>query len=302
MTPSDRQLPPRSASAEHRWRLVVALGLVGTYFVVELVGGLLTGSLALLGDAGHLLTDVAGLGMALAAVSAAMRARPHPRRSFGLHRLEILAALANAVLLAGVVIYLVAEGVRRLLAPTEVAALPVLVIAVLGLGVNLIAFRLLHPGARDSLNLEGAMLEVLADALSSVGVIVASLVVLTTGWTAADPIVAIAIALFLAPRVYRLARKAVHVLLQGTPEHLDLDTVRDALEAIESVIEVHDLHAWTLTSGMDVVTVHVVVRSGTDLHQVLDRAQSLLADDHGVEHATVQVEPEDHSTCERVAW
>lgn len=293
---------PDSAGAEHRWRLLVALLVVGTFFVVELAVGLLTGSLALLGDAGHLLTDVAGLSLALAAVSAAMRVRPHPRRSFGLYRLEILAALANAVLLAGVVVYLLVEGVRRLMDPPAVQALPVLVVAVVGLAVNLAAYRLLHPGARVSLNLEGAMLEVFADALSSVGVIVASVIVLTTDWTVADPLVAIGIALFLAPRVVRLGRKAVHVLLQGTPEHLDLDAVRRDLAAIGRVVEVHDLHAWTLTSGMDVVTVHVVVRAGSDLHAVLDRAQRLLAVDHGIEHATVQVEPEDHTSCERVSW
>lgn len=291
-----------SAGGRHKGRLLTAFALIGVFFLVELVGGLLTGSLALLGDAGHMLTDVVGLGMALAAISAAASARQHPQRSFGLYRLEILAALANAVLLLGVAAYVLLEALRRLGDPPEVAVGPMLGVGAAGLAVNVVAYLLLRPGAQESLNLKGASLEVLADLLASIGVIVAGLVLLLTGWRYADPLVAVGIGAFIGPRAWRLGREALRILVQAAPVHLDLADVRRDLAAIEGVVDVHDLHAWTLTSDMDVFSAHLVVAEGTDLHGALDAGRSLLQDRYGVGHATLQVEPDTHEGCERITW
>jgi cobalt-zinc-cadmium efflux system protein len=291
-----------SAGGRHRKRLALALVLIGVFFVVELVAGLLTGSLALLGDAGHMLTDVVGLGMALAAISVAASGRQHPQRSFGLYRLEILAALANAILLLGVAAYVLVEAMRRLAAPPEVAAGPMLAVAAGGLVVNLVAFALLRQGATESLNVKGAYLEVLADTLSSVGVLIAGVVLLVTGWPYADPLVAAAIGLFIAPRAWRLGAEALRILLQAAPEQVSVEAVRADLAAIEGVVDVHDLHVWTLTSAMDVASAHLMVTAASDLHATLDRARVLLADRYRIDHATLQVEPDTHTGCEQLTW
>jgi cobalt-zinc-cadmium efflux system protein len=281
---------------------MLAVGLVALFFVVELVAGLLTGSLALLGDAGHMLTDVVGLGMALAAIQAATRHRAHPQRSFGVYRLEILAALANAGLLLGIAGFVLYEAAQRLVNPPEIAGGAVLAVATVGLVVNLVTFALLRQGAKESLNLEGAALEVLVDAASSVGVILAATITLTTGWRLADPIIAAAIGVFIIPRALRLGRRALHVLLQAAPDHVDVGAMERDLFALDDVVHVHDLHVWTLTSGMDVASAHVMVGVDADSHAVLDAALALLADRHHIDHATLQVEPETHTGCEEVPW
>lgn len=291
-----------SAGGRHRGRLGVAFGLIAVFFVVEVVAGLLTGSLALLGDAGHMLTDVVGLGMALAAISVAASAPRHPQRSYGLYRLEILAALANAGLLLGVAGYVLVEAARRVLEPPAVAAGPMLAVAAAGLAVNLAAFALLRPGAADSLNLKGAYLEVLADILSSVGVVAAGMILLVTGWPYADPMVAAGIGLFIAPRAWRLGAEALRILLQAAPRELPIDALRDDLAAIEGVLDVHDLHVWTLTSAMEVASAHLMVTAGSDTHATLDRARALLAGRYRIDHATLQVEPETHEGCEELTW
>jgi cobalt-zinc-cadmium efflux system protein len=291
-----------SAGGRHRRRLRWALVVIGGFFVVELVGALVTGSLALLGDAGHMLTDVVGLGLALAAIEASSRAQARPARTFGLYRLEILAALANAVLLVGLAGYILVEAVRRLADPPEVVAGPMLAIAAAGLVANIVALLLLRGGAGESLNLEGAFLEVVADAISSVGVLVAAAVLLVTGWPYADPIVAGAIGLWVLPRALRLGARSLRVLLQMAPADVPPEAVRADLAGIDGVLDVHDLHVWTLTSGMEIVSAHLMVGAQADSHGVLDRARALLIDRYGVEHATLQVEPEDHSGCDRVAW
>jgi cobalt-zinc-cadmium efflux system protein len=273
------------------------------FFAVEVAGALLTGSLALLADAGHMLTDVVGLGLALAAIQAAVSRRTqHPQRSFGVYRLEVLAALVNAVLLVGLSIYVLYEAARRFADPVEVLAGPMVVVALAGLAANLVAFWLLREGARESLNVRGAYLEVLADTLSSVGVLVAAVVLVTTGWPYADPLVGVAIGLWVLPRAWLLGREALRVLLQHAPPDVPVAEVGRSLAALEGVVDVHDVHVWTLTSGMEVVTAHVMVEAGTDTHRVLDGAQALLADRYGVEHATLQVEPDDHTGCEAVHW
>ncbi|MGH9183124.1 MAG: cation diffusion facilitator family transporter [Acidimicrobiales bacterium] len=290
------------AGARHLGRLRAAFVLTLGFFAVEVAAAAVTGSLALLSDAGHMLTDAGGLGMALAAIGLASRQPQRPGRTFGLYRLEILAALVNSVLLLGVAGYVLVEAVRRLEDPPGVPGVPMLVVATLGLGVNLVALRLLSAGATESLNVEGASLEVLADAVGSVGVIAAAAVVVLTGWGWADPLAAVAIGLFILPRALRLAAKAVRILVQAAPPHIDLDAVRTDLAALAGVVDVHDLHLWTLTSEMEVASAHLMVAAGTEAHGVLDQARVLLRERYRVDHATLQVEPEDHRGCDEIRW
>lgn len=292
----------RSASQRHLRPLAIAFGLVVVFMVVEVVAGLITGSLALLSDAGHMATDALGLGMTLAAIVAADRAGTGDHRTFGLYRLEILAALANAVLLFGVAGYVLYEAVRRLQDPPEVLSGPMLVVAVVGLGVNLIGWRLLRQGAAESINVEGAFLEVLADLIGSIGAITAALVLRFTAWPYADPLFGAAIGLFILPRAWRLGRRALRVLVQAAPEGIDLDELRQRLVDIDGVADVHDLHVWTLTSDMNVASVHLMTREGTDHHPVLDRARNVLRDGFGIDHATLQVEPDTHQGCTEITW
>jgi cobalt-zinc-cadmium efflux system protein len=290
------------AGARHRGRLLGAFCLLIVLMVVEVVTGFVTNSLALISDAGHMLTDVIGLGMALAAISLADRAAHRSDRTFGLYRLEILAALANAVLLFGVAVYVLVEAIRRLGDPPDVLGGPVLVVAVLGLAANLAAFALLREGSKESLNVEGAYLEVLSDTLGSLGVIVGALVLLTTGWTLVDPLVGVAIGLFILPRTWRLGGQAVRILVQAAPPGLDMSRVRDDLAGVAGVVDVHDLHAWTLTSDMEVLSAHLMVATGTDQHSVLDQARTLLRDRYRVAHATLQIEPDSHEGCDELTW
>lgn len=288
-----------SGGRRYKIRLLWSFAAVGLYFFVELVGGLLTNSLALLSDAGHMFTDVLGLGMAAAAMHAADRAENNPQRTFGLYRLEILAALANAVLLFGVAIYVLVEAVRRLSNPPEVLGLPMLIVALVGLVVNVVVFLWLRGGASESLNVEGAYLEVIADMLGSIGVIAAAIIVQTTGFWLIDPIFGVIIGLFVLPRTWRLGRKAVRILMQVAPSHVDIRTMRSALENIEGVTDVHDLHAWTLTSGMDVCTAHLRLQSDSDQAAIFTAARELLRSQFGVSHSTIQVEPEVGDICEQ---
>lgn len=298
---------PSLARAGERYRrpLLISFVLIGGFFVVEVVAGFATGSLALLSDAGHMLTDVIGLGMALAAIQLASRfgnGEPGSSHTFGLYRLEILAAFVNALLLFGVAIWVLVEAVRRVRAEPEVLGTPMLIVAALGLLVNLVAFALLRQGAKESVNVEGAYLEVLADTIGSVGVIVAAVLVQAFEWTWADPVVAALIGIWILPRTWRLGRRAVHILLQAAPDRIDLRRLEDDLCSIDEVLAVHDLHVWTLTSEMDAASAHLVVPVGADHHGVLDQARSLLAERYRVEHGTFQIEPSDHRGCSDLAW
>jgi cobalt-zinc-cadmium efflux system protein len=271
--------------------------------VVEAATALATGSLALLSDAGHMFTDVLGIGMALAAITAARRAAGDPQRTFGLYRLEVLAALANAVLLGGVAVYVLVEAVRRFADPPRVLAGPMLAVAVLGLLANIAAFALLRPGARESINLRGAYLEVLGDLLGSAGVILAAVVIALTGWRWADPLVAAGIGLFILPRTWRLGRAAIRILVQAAPRHLDVPAVQARLSAVPGVADVHDLHVWTLTSGMEVASAHLAIDPGAQVGAVLAAARIALHDDFHIEHATLQVEPgAEPGACGPVSW
>jgi len=290
------------AGSRHKGRLLAALGLLGTFMVVEAVAAVLTRSLALLSDAGHMLSDAGGLGMSLAAISLATAGTAAAHRTYGWYRLEILAALANTVLLFAVAAYVVYEAVQRLGGDHEVASTPMIVVAVLGLVINLIAFRLLAAGAQESLNLRGAYLEVIADAVGSVGVLIGAATIAFTSWYWIDSLIAVGIGIFILPRAYKLGRDALRILVESAPAHIDVDDVATDLQAIPEVEEAHDLHVWTITSGMDAASVHLQVRPDADMHAVLDQAREVLRDRHRISHATVQVEPTDHTGCNLVQW
>ncbi len=289
------------ASRRHLRPMTVAFGLIVVFMVVEGIVAWWSGSLALLSDAGHMATDALGLGMALAAIVAADRSRRGGRRTYGLYRAEILAALGNAVALfviAGLVLF---EAVARLSAPPDVLTTPMLVVALGGLVVNVVAWRLLRHGAAESLNVAGAYLEVVADLIGSVGVLAAGAVIAVTGWTIVDPLVAAAIGFMILPRAWQLGRRALEILVQAAPKEMDLAGLSSQLSGIPGVVDVHDLHVWTLTSDMEVATAHLMTGEGVDPHPVLDRAQVILRD-HGVAHATLQVEPESHEGCAELSW
>jgi cobalt-zinc-cadmium efflux system protein len=290
------------AGERHKGRLAAAFVLLAAFMVVEVVGGLVSGSLALLSDAGHMLTDVLGLGMALAAIQLATRGSERTHQTFGLYRLEILAALANAALLLGVAAYVLVEAIGRFDDPPEVRSGLLLVVAGLGFLANLVAFALLRKGAKESLNLEGAYLEVLADTVGSVAVIAGGVVIEVTGWGWVDPAVGVGIALWILPRTGRLGARAVRILVQAAPPGFDLTALHADLGAVAGVVDVHDLHVWTLTSEMDVASAHLMVAVGTDTHGVLDQARLVLRERYRIDHATLQVEPDDHEGCEEMTW
>ncbi|WP_436277915.1 cation diffusion facilitator family transporter [Pseudactinotalea suaedae] len=288
----------------HRGRLAAALAITCVVLVVEVVGAAVTGSLALLSDAGHMLTDAAGLTIALAATWLAARPADH-RWTFGWQRAEVLAALVNGVLLTVVAVLVLVEGVQRWQQPPEVQAPGMLAIGVLGLLANLVALLLLRGGQRESINVRGAYLEVLGDLIGSIAVIAAAVVIVTTGWERADAVASIAIALLILPRAVSLLRTVAKVLLEGTPEDLTLADVRKHLEGVDGVVDVHDLHAWTITSGVPVLTAHVVVDDRVltpdAFCHVLDAMQGCLRGHFDVEHSTFQIEPSTHDDHDEVA-
>ena len=290
------------AGRRHIRPLTISFGLVLGFMVVEAAAGFLTGSLALVSDAGHMATDAVGLGMALAAIVAADKASTERGRTYGLYRLEILAALANSILLFAVASYVIYEAISRFQDPPDVLATPMLIVAVGGLIVNLVGWRLLRQGAGESINVKGAYFEVMADLAGSVGVILAALIMIFTGWPYADPLFAALIGLFILPRAWHLGGQTLRVLTQSAPHGLNLDDLRSDLMAIRGVIDVHDLHAWTLTSDMDVATVHLMIKAGSDPHPVLDQARDLLQARYNISHATLQVEPDNHHGCSELTW
>jgi cobalt-zinc-cadmium efflux system protein len=280
-----------TAASRSRAALLTTLGLTVAFMLVEFAAGLWTGSLALVADAGHMLTDAAALALALFASWVAARP-PTPAKTYGYYRAEILAALVNALVLlvvAGVVLY---EAWRRILTPSSVLGLPMAVVAAAGLAVNVAGAWLLHRGARDSLNVRAAYLEVLSDALSSLAVLVAALVIITTGLTIADPLASAAIALLIVPRTWQLLRQAVNVLLEGTPAHLELTEIEAAMTRVAGVRRVHDLHVWTLTSGREAMSAHVVVTDVRESERLLEALHAVLHARFGIDHTTIQLETE----------
>lgn len=294
---------PASAGGRYLGRLTAAFVVTATFMVVEIVAGIATGSLALLSDGAHMVTDVLGVGLALAAIVAARRARRSPGRTFGLYRAEVLAALANAVLLFGVAGYVLFEAMSRFGDPPAVPGLPVILVALTGLAANVIAFLLLRSGAEESLNLRGAYLEVVADMIGSVGVLVSGLVTVMFGWRYADPVIGVAIGLFVLPRTWTLARRSLRILFQHAPERVDIDRLTNALAGLPGVGEVHDVHVWTLTSGMEVASAHLTVGPDCDQSAILASARTLLAEEYQLEHATLQIETGASAmTCRELQW
>lgn len=290
------------AGGRHRWRLAVAVALVGAFFLVELVVSWLSGSLALLSDAGHMAADVVALSAALVATRVASRPDHTGRRTYGSYRAEVFASGLAVLLMLGVAVYVVVEALRRFGEPVEVAGGAMLVVGALGLAVNVVALLLLRGGARESLNVRGAYLEVVADTAGSVGVIVAGLLVQSTGDAWWDTVVALAIGVFVAVRAVPLGRQVLGVLGQHVPEGVSPDAVSADLGAIRGVADVHDLHVWTLTSGMNVATAHLVSEPGADVEAILSSGQTMLRDTHQIAHATLQVEPTTGESCHDTDW
>ncbi|WP_328672749.1 cation diffusion facilitator family transporter [Streptomyces sp. NBC_00328] len=294
---------PRSgtATAAYRGRLRIALAITLTVMVVEIFGGVLADSLALVADAAHMATDALGLGMALLAIHFAARP-PSEKRTFGYARAEILAALANCLLLLVVGGYVLVEAVQRFITPADTRGGLTIAFGVFGLVANMVSLTLLMRGQKDSLNVRGAFLEVAADALGSVAVILAAVVIMTTGWQAADPIASIAIALMIVPRTWKLLQETLDVLLEAAPKGVDMADVRAHILALDGVEDIHDLHAWTITSGMPVLSAHVVVSSDVlnaiGHEKVLHELQGCLGVHFDVEHCTFQLEPSGHAEHE----
>jgi len=271
-------------------RVFRAMLLTGGFMVVEVAGGIVSGSLALLADAGHMLTDSAALALAWLAFRV-VRRPPDPSRSYGYHRFQVLAAFVNGITLVGVVGWIAIEAVRRLFAPPEILGGTMLAVAVAGLLANLAAFAILHGGDRANLNIHGAALHVLGDLLGSVAALIAAGVILTTGWLPIDPLLSLFVALLICRSAWLLLRKSGHILLEGTPEWLDVAEMRAELRrAVPAVEDIHHVHAWSLTPERALLTLHATVRPGADRERVLAAIQSCLRDRFGMEHATVQIE------------
>lgn len=276
-------------AGKNKKRLAIVLALTTAYLIAEVVGGLLTHSLALLADAGHMLTDVAGLGLALLAIQFAERPAT-PERTYGFYRVEILAALTNGVVLIGISIYILYEAYQRFRNPPEIHSGVMLAVAAVGLAVNIVGIYLLRAASEESLNMKGAYFEVLSDMLTSIGVIVAAIIMLTTGWFYADPIISAGIGLFILPRTWMLLKDAVGVLLEGTPSDVNLASLRESIASVQGVASVHDLHVWSLTSGVNAMSVHTVLADHALHDEVLAAVQKRVIHDFKIAHATVQVE------------
>jgi cobalt-zinc-cadmium efflux system protein len=256
---------------------------------VEVVGGLVTGSLALLADAAHMLTDAGGLALALIAIRFAERPAT-PQKTYGYVRLEILAALTNAVVLLLLTIFILYEAVDRFMDPPPILAGPMLAVAVVGLAVNLASMKLLAAGSSESLNVKGAYFEVMSDMLGSLGVIIAALVVMFTGWRLADPIIGAGIGLFIVPRTWSLLKQTVHILMEGTPPEIDMVALEGALKDIPGVLAVHDLHVWTITSGLDSMSCHLVIADMARARETLHAANEAMKTGFKLAHTTIQIE------------
>jgi len=281
--------------------MAIALVVLVAFLVLEAVVGIWIGSLALLADAGHMLTDVVGVSMGMVALILARRGSAAAARTFGWHRAEVLTAMANAILLLGVAGWVFYEAIDRIGDTPELPGLPMILTAAAGLAANIVVMLILRSDAKDSLAVRGAYTEVLADAVGSVGVLIAGGLVLAFGWSLADVVVGVLISVWVVPRALRLAAESLRILTQASPTHLDVENLRADLGALPGVCGVHDLHVWTLTTGMDVATVHLV--SDHDPQWVLDSARTTLSS-HGLDHATVQVEGTvDGQRCEEdVTW
>lgn len=296
-TSASERMSTATAAGRHKKRLSIALALTTTFMAVEVVGGLWTGSLALLADAAHMLTDAGGLVLALIAIRFAERPRT-PSNTYGYVRMEVLSALTNAVVLLLLTVYILCEAYQRSLAPPDITGGPMLAVAVAGLIVNLVSMRLLASGSTESLNVKGAYFEVLADMLGSLGVIVAAVVVVLTGWQLVDPIIGAAIGLFIVPRTWVLLKQAIHILMEGTPPEIDITLLEKKLLQIPGAVAVHDLHVWTVTSGVDAMSCHLVVADNSVAGVVLFAAREAVRSGFRITHSTIQVEDQESRRAE----
>jgi cobalt-zinc-cadmium efflux system protein len=287
----------KSAAGRNKKNLTIVFGLTLFYLIVEVIGGIWTGSLALLADAGHMLTDVAGVGLALVAIWFAEKPAS-PERTYGYYRVEILAALTNAIVLILISLYILYEAYERFKNPPEVQSAAMLGVAAIGLVINIFGMYILRAGSKESLNMKGAYFEVLSDMLTSIGVIIAGIIMLTTGWYYADPIISAGIGLFILPRTWALLKDTVGVLIEGTPADVDLKNLRESLAKIEGVTGIHDLHVWSLTSGINAMSVHAVLAEGAEHDDVLARVHEYCITEFKISHVTVQTERGDFATHE----
>ncbi|MBX3292938.1 MAG: cation transporter [Acidobacteria bacterium] len=286
-----------SAAGKNKRPLTIVFFMTFFYLIVEVVGGFWTGSLALLADAGHMLTDVAGVGLALLAIRFAEKPAS-PERTYGYYRVEILAALTNAVVLIFISLYILYEAYERFRNPPEVQSAGMLAVASIGLVINVIGVFILRSGSKESLNMKGAYFEVLSDMLTSVGVIIAGIIMLTTGWYYADPLISAGIGLFILPRTWALLKDAVAVLLEGTPSDVNIAALRETLSKIDGVAEIHDLHVWSLTSGVNALSVHAVLADGAEHDDVLQRVHDSCTGEFKIAHVTAQTERADFACHE----
>lgn len=287
-----------SGAGKHRQRLKLVLGLTSTYLVAEVVGGIVTGSLALLADAGHMLTDVGGLALALFAIWFAAKPAT-PERTYGYYRTEILAALANAIVLFFISGYILYEAWRRFQEPPAVESGPMFIVATIGLIVNIVGAWMLRGASGESLNMQGAYLEVISDMLGSIGVIIAAVIIYFTGWYYADPLFSVFIGLFIIPRTWKLLREAIGVLLEGTPAHINPAEVRAAMESVPGVEAVHDLHVWSITSGVEALSAHARVSDGTAPAATLSALNRTIKERFNIEHTTIQLEQPEFAEAQR---
>lgn len=288
-----------SFAGKNKKNLKIVFVLTFCFMIVEAVGGYLTNSLALIADAAHMFTDTGALGLALIAIWFAERP-PTPDKTYGYYRTEILAAFINSLVLLLISFFILYEAWQRLNHPPEVLSSPMLIIASLGLVVNLIGMKLLSEGSAKSLNMKGAYLEVFSDMLGSIGVIVASLLIMFKGWEIADPIASIAMGLFILPRTWHLLKQVTHVLLEGTPTHIEINEVEQELLKLNGVVSIHDTHIWTITSGIDAMTAHIEIEDFNNGNEILTGIKKILVEKFNILHSTIQLETEECKECDLI--
>lgn len=280
-----------SAGAKHNKSLQIVFAITATYLIIEVVAGIISNSLALLSDAAHMLTDVGGQALALFAIWMSSKPRNN-RKTYGYYRVEILSALTNALVLIFISAYILFEAWQRFKNPPAVAGIPMLIVAFCGLIINLIGMKILSAGSKESINIKGAFLEVVSDMLSSVGVIIAGVIILTTGWLYIDPIMSALIGLFILPRTFKLLKESVDILLEAVPADIDYAAVEKCITERPGVQSVHDLHIWTITSGVNALSVHVIMREESRFSEIGDLVRSIkehLESEFRIMHTTIEV-------------
>jgi cobalt-zinc-cadmium efflux system protein len=270
-------------------KLKIVLLLISSYIVVEVISGLLTGSLALIADAGHMLTDAGGLTLALFAINFSSKPAT-PQRTYGFYRIEILAALANSAVLILVSVYIIYDAYERIIEPPQIKGTALIIVGTIGLVVNLVGMSILKSHANENLNIEGAYLEVLKDTLGSVGVIVVGVITSISEFYLVDPIISIGLAFYILPRIWSLMKKSINILMEGVPINISYEEVKRAILQIKGVTGVFDIHIWTITSGMDAITAHVVVSDPSKSQIILKEISSMLEKRFKITHTTIQIE------------